>query len=67
MTAIDPRKFLNFFKSKTGRVVSFGLLFFVAACLLTGVLYFRHGTVTSTPGTAPNLDKACLLYTSRCV
>ena len=56
MTAIDPRKFLNFFKSKTGRVIFFGLVFFVAACLLTGVLYFRHSTRTATPVT-PHLDK----------
>ena len=55
---MNARKFLNFFKSKTGQVTAFGLLFFVAACLLTGVLYFRHGTATAAPGTAPNLDKS---------
>jgi hypothetical protein len=55
---IDSRKFVSFFKSKTGQVAAFGLLFFIGATLLTGVLYFRHGTVTSTPGAAPNLDKA---------
>jgi len=55
---MNARKFLNFFKSKTGQVTAFGLLFFVAACLLTGVLYFRHGTATATPGAAPNLDKS---------
>jgi hypothetical protein len=54
---MNARKFLNFFKSKTGQITAFGLLFFVAACLLTGVLYFRHGTATATP-VAPNLDKA---------
>jgi hypothetical protein len=53
---MNPRKFLNFFKSKTGQITAFGLLFFVGACLLTGVLYFRHGTATATP-VAPNLDK----------
>ena len=53
----NPRKVINFFKSKTGQVTAFGLLFFVAACLLSGVLYFRYGTGTVTP-TAPNLDKA---------
>ena len=47
---IDPRKFVSFFKSKTGQVAAFGLLFFVCATLLTGVLYFRHGTTTSTHG-----------------
>jgi len=54
---MNPRKFINFFKSKTGQITAFGLLFFVGACLLTGVLYFRHGTATATP-VAPNLDKA---------
>ena len=54
---IDPRKFVTFFKSKTGQVAAFGLLFFVGATLLTGMLYFRHGTVATTPGAAPNLDK----------
>jgi len=53
---MNPRKFLTFFKSKTGQVTAFGLLFFVAACLLTGVLYFRHSTATATP-VAPNLAK----------
>ena len=54
---MNARKFLNFFKSKTGQVTAFGLLFFVGACLLTGVLYFRHGTATAIAGTPPNLDK----------
>jgi hypothetical protein len=53
---MNARSFLNFFKSKTGQVTAFGLLFFVAACLLTGVLYFRHGSATATP-VAPHLDK----------
>jgi len=55
---MNARTFLNFFKSKTGQVTAFGLLFFVAACLLTGVLYFRHATATATAGAAPNLDKS---------
>ena len=54
---MNARKFLNFFKSKTGQVTAFGLLFFVGACLLTGVLYFRHGTTKTAPGATPNLDK----------
>jgi hypothetical protein len=53
---MNPRKVVNFFKSKTGQVTAFGLLFFAGACLLTGVLYFRHGTTTATP-VKPNLDK----------
>jgi Bacterial conjugation TrbI-like protein len=53
---MNPRKFVSFFKTKTGQITSFGLVFFVGACLLTGVLYFRHGTATATP-VAPNLDK----------
>ena len=54
---MNPRNFLNFFKSKTGQVTGFGILFFVGACLLTGVLYFRHGTTSITSLTAPKLDK----------
>jgi len=54
---MNPRNFLNFFKSKTGQVTGFGLLFFVGACLLTGVLYFRHNTTAITNITAPKLDK----------
>jgi hypothetical protein len=54
---MNPRNFLNFFKSKTGQVTGFGLLFFVGACLLTGVLYFRHSTTAVTNITAPKLDK----------
>jgi hypothetical protein len=37
---IDSRKFVSFFKSKTGQVAAFGLLFFIGATLLTGVLYW---------------------------
>lgn len=54
---MNPRNFLNFFKSKTGQVTGFGLLFFVGACLLTGVLYFRHSTTTITNLSAPKTDK----------
>jgi len=57
MIEINPRKFVTFFKSKTGQVTAFGILFFICATLLTGVLYFRHGTVTTTPVASPNLDK----------
>jgi len=57
MITIDPRKFVTFFKSKTGRITAFGIVFFISATLLTGVLYFRNGTTTTTPGAAPNLDK----------
>jgi hypothetical protein len=56
MTTIDSRKFITFFKSKTGQITAFGILFFICATLLTGVLYFRHGATTTTPD-APNLDK----------
>ncbi|MCE0497989.1 MAG: TrbI/VirB10 family protein [Methylacidiphilales bacterium] len=52
---MNARQFLAFFKSKTGQITAFGILFFIAACLLTGVLYFRHGA--AAPVTAPNLDK----------
>ena len=31
MTTIDPRKFVTFFKSKTGRITAFGILFFISA------------------------------------
>jgi hypothetical protein len=54
---IDSRKFVSFFKTKTGQVATFGLLFFIGATLLTGVLYFRHGASTATPGVTPNLEK----------
>jgi hypothetical protein len=53
----NARKFLNFFKSKTGQVVAFGLLFFIGASLLTGVLYFHHSSAKTGPVEAPNLDK----------
>ena len=54
---MNPRNFLNFFKSKTGQVTGFGILFFVGACLLMGVLYFRHSTTTITNLSAPKIDK----------
>jgi Bacterial conjugation TrbI-like protein len=57
MIEIDPRKFLTFFKSKTGRVTAFGIVFFIGATLLTGMLYYRHGAGPTSPATAPNLDK----------
>jgi hypothetical protein len=53
----DSRKFLSLLKSKTGQVASFGFLFFVAACLLAGVLYFRQGSTVAVPVPAPNPDK----------
>jgi len=52
---MNARTFLDFFKSKTGQIAAFGILFFIGASLLTGVLYFRHGTKTATP-VAPHLD-----------
>jgi hypothetical protein len=45
---MNARQFLNFFKSKTGQVAAFGLLVFVALCLLAGVLYFRHDSAITT-------------------
>jgi len=57
MNEIDSRKFLTFFKSKTGRVTAFGIVFFIAAAFLTGVLYFRNSAATTAPIAAPNLDK----------
>jgi hypothetical protein len=54
---MNPRQFVSFFNTKTGQVTAFGILFFVGACLLTGVLYFRHtGSTTATVST-PNLEK----------
>ena len=44
---MNPRKFVSFFNTKTGQVTAFGILFFIGACLLTGVLYFRHGGATT--------------------
>ena len=55
---IDSRKFVSFFNSKTGKIAAFGLLFFVAACLLTGVLYFRQGTTPTAPVSLPKPDLA---------
>ena len=54
---MNSRDIITFFKSKTGQVTAFGILFFICATLLTGMLYFRHGTATTTPGAAPKLDK----------
>ena len=54
---MNPRKFVSFFKTKTGQVTAFGILFFIGACLLTGVLYFRHTGTTSATVTTPNLEK----------
>jgi len=55
---INSREITTFFKSKTGQITAFGLLFFVGACLLTGVLYFRHGSATTTPVSESTPDKA---------
>jgi Bacterial conjugation TrbI-like protein len=55
---INSREIITFFKSKTGQITAFGLLFFVGACLLTGVLYFRHGSATTTPVSESTPDKA---------
>ena len=54
---MNPRKFVSFFNTKTGQVTAFGILFFIAACLLTGVLYFRHGGTTTNSVTTPSLVK----------
>ena len=54
---MNPRKFVSFFKTKTGQVTAFGVLFFVGACLLTGILYFRHGSTTTGAIATPNLEK----------
>jgi len=55
---MNARKFLNFFKSKTGHVTAFGLLFFIGACLLTGVLYFRHTSTAPVIVLSPKIDQA---------
>ena len=55
---MNARQFLNFFKSKTGQVTAFGLLIFVALCLLAGVLYFRHGSAITTARVATNPDQS---------
>lgn len=54
---MNPRKFLDFFKSKTGQVAAFGILFFIGASLLTGVLYFRHSSEIVAPLPSAHLDK----------
>ena len=35
---IDPRKFVGFFKTKTGQITAFGLLFFVGGATLSDVV-----------------------------
>ena len=55
---MNARQFLAFFKSKTGQVTAFGLLVFVALCLLAGVLYFRHGSAITTARVAANQDQS---------
>ena len=55
MIEIDSRKLLSFLKSKTGRVIAFGIVFFISAAFLTGVLYFRNSAATAP--VEPNLDK----------
>jgi type IV secretory pathway VirB10-like protein len=54
---MNSRDIITFFKSKTGQITAFGLLFFVGACLLTGVLYFRHGADTTAPTAAPGQER----------
>ena len=41
---MNSRDLIAFFKTKTGQIAAFGLLFFVGVCLLAGVLYFRGGS-----------------------
>jgi hypothetical protein len=55
---MNSRDIITFFKSKTGQLTAFGLVFFVGACLLTGVLYFRHSTSATTPVATPAHEKA---------
>jgi hypothetical protein len=52
---MNPREFVSFFKTKTGQVTAFGIVFFIGACLLTGALYFHTGPATTTVST-PNLQ-----------
>jgi hypothetical protein len=54
---IDSRKFVSFFNSKTGKIAAFGLLFFVAVCLLSGVLYFRHSSSPPSVVLSPKIDE----------
>ena len=54
---IDPRKFVSFFKSKTGQITAFGLLFFIGCCLLTGFLYFRHTSTAPTVVLSPKVEE----------
>ena len=37
------RKFIDFFKTKTGQVTAFGILLFIGLSLLAGGLYSQHG------------------------
>jgi len=54
---MNARKFFDFFKTKTGQITAFGILFFIGACLLTGVLYFHQGKTSISAVTVPKLDK----------
>ena len=54
---MNARKFLDFFKTKTGQITAFGILFFIGACLLTGVLYFHQGKTTISALAVSKLDK----------
>lgn len=53
---MSPREFVSFFKTKTGQVTAFGIVFFVGACLLTGALYFRHTGPATAAVSTPNLQ-----------
>ena len=53
---MNARDAIKFTKSKTGQVIVFGILFFIGASLLTGVLYFRHSAIKKGLVDAPNLD-----------
>ena len=55
---MNPRPFLQFSQSKTGQLTTFGLLFFIGTCLLSGVLYFRHHNAAAASIAEPNLDKS---------
>src|SRR6201999_1370908 len=58
---IDARNFISFFNTKTGQITAFGILFFIATCLLAGGMYFHrqssHGSSVTT-SVAPKLDAA---------
>jgi hypothetical protein len=55
---MNARTFLAFFKTKTGQITAFGIVFFIGACFLTGVLYFRHAPTKTATVETPVLDKA---------